>query len=121
DTAEGGPAGLRDRAVLEVLYASGVRVGELVGLDLEDWDDDRRVVRVLGKGSKERTVPVGAPAARALDAWIGVGRPALVTASSGPALFLGARGGRLDQREARRLVTERLAMQGGVPQTGPLG
>lgn len=64
------PVGLRDLAVLEVLYASGIRVGELCGLDRDDVDLSRRVLRVLGKGSKERTVPVGVPALRAVDRWL---------------------------------------------------
>ena len=118
---DGAPAGLRDRAVLELLYASGIRVGELVGLDVDDYDAGRRVVRVLGKGRKERTVPLGVPAARALQEWLDDGRPALVTAGSGPALFLGARGGRLDQRAVRRLVHERLADVPGAPDLGPHG
>jgi len=120
DGAEG-PAALRDTAVLEVLYASAVRVGELVGLDVDDYDDDRRVVRVLGKGSKERTVPLGIPAARAVEVWLADGRPSLATARSGPAMFLGARGGRLDQRAVRRLVHRRLALVEGAPDLGPHG
>ncbi|NHN54333.1 tyrosine recombinase XerC [Calidifontibacter sp. DB0510] len=96
------PVHLRDRAVLELLYSSGLRVGELVGLDIDDCDRGTRTVRVLGKGNKERTVPYGVPAADALDAWLQQGRPALATPTSGPALFLGARGGRLDPRTVRR-------------------
>ena len=72
---DGTPLGLRDLAVLELLYATGVRVGELVGLDVDDVDDDRRVLRVLGKGRKERAVPFGAPAARALDRLARAGAP----------------------------------------------
>jgi integrase/recombinase XerC len=118
---DGAPAGLRDRAVLELLYATGIRVGELVGLDVDDYEAGRRVVRVLGKGRKERTVPLGVPAARALEDWLDGGRPALVAAGSGPAMFLGARGGRLDQRAVRRLVHERLADVPGAPDLGPHG
>ena len=90
--------------VLELLYASGIRVSELVGLDVDDVDRGRRLLRVLGKGRKERSVPYGVPAEQALDAWLTRGRPALATPDSGPALLLGARGRRLDPREARRIV-----------------
>src|SRR3954469_24993613 len=95
---DGSPVGLRDLAMLELLYATGIRVGELAGLDLDDLDRDRNVVRVLGKGRKERSVPFGHPAARALDFWLKRGRSQLAHPTSGPALFLGARGGRIDQR-----------------------
>ena len=116
-----GPTGRRDLALLELLYATGIRVGELCGLDLDDLDHERRVVRVLGKGRKERAVPYGAPAADALRSWVDRGRRALVTESSGPALFVGVRGGRLDQRAARRIVHERLAAVDGAPDLGPHG
>jgi integrase/recombinase XerC len=118
---EQGPQGLRDVAVLELLYATGVRVGELVGLDVDDVDRERNVVRVLGKGSKERAVPFGAPAARAIDDWLRRGRPALAVESSGPALLLGRRGGRLDQRAVRRVVHDRLSAVEGAPDLGPHG
>lgn len=113
--------GLRDAAMLELLYATGIRVGELVGLDVDDLDHGRRVVRVFGKGSKERSVPLGLPAARAVERWVSDGRPRLVTPASGPALFLGTRGGRLDQRAVRRLVHARLADVEGAPDLGPHG
>ena len=106
---------------MEVLYATGVRVGELCGLDVDDADLERRTVRVLGKGAKERTVPMGGPAAEALDRWIRHGRPSLVMAHSGAALFLGDRGGRLGQRSARRIVHRRLAATEGTPDLGPHG
>jgi len=118
---DGSPVGLRDAAMLELLYATGVRVGELVGLDLDDVDEDRRVVRVLGKGRKERTVPYGQPAAHALRAWVERGRPQLVGEGAGPALFLGARGRRIDQRAVRTLVHRRLADVPGAPDLGPHG
>lgn len=115
------PLGLRDALVLELLYASGVRVSELVGLDVDDVDRGRRLLRVMGKGRKERSVPYGAPAERALDAWLTRGRPALATDRSGPALLLGARGGRLDPREARRTVQAAVAATPGAPHVGPHG
>ncbi len=118
---DGAAVGRRDRAVLELLYASGIRVGELVGLDVDDYDAGRRVVRVLGKGRKERTVPLGVPAARALEEWLDGGRAELVGPASGPAMFLGARGGRLDQRAVRRLVHQRLAHVPDAPDLGPHG
>ncbi|HEY2693604.1 MAG TPA: tyrosine recombinase XerC [Streptosporangiaceae bacterium] len=111
----------RDTAVMELLYATGIRVSELCGLDLGDLDDGRRTVRVLGKGSKERVVPVGQPAVGAVQRWRDAGRPLLVTQRSGPALYLGARGGRLDPRTARRVVHARIAAVGSVPDTGPHG
>jgi integrase/recombinase XerC len=115
------PLALRDIAVLELLYASGIRVGELVALDVDDLDAGRRLVRVFGKGRKERVAPYGVPAARSLDQWLDHGRPHLARPGSGPALFLGARGGRLDQRTVRRVVHRRLADVPGAPDTGPHG
>ncbi|MEU2350914.1 tyrosine recombinase XerC [Modestobacter sp. NPDC049651] len=112
---------LRDALVLELLYASGIRVGELVGLDVDDVDRGRRLLRVLGKGRKERSVPFGAPAAAALDAWLTRGRPQLATDRSGPALLLGVRGARLDPREARRVVHAAMADTPGAPDIGPHG
>ncbi len=111
----------RDRLVVELLYASGVRVGELVGLDRADVDQSRRVVRVVGKGNKQRTVPYGVPAQRALEHWLHTGRPVLATPDSGDALLLGVRGRRLDQRAARRIVHERIAAVDGAPDIGPHG
>jgi integrase/recombinase XerC len=118
---DGTPAGVRDVAVIELLYATGIRVGELCGLDVDDVDHERRVVRVLGKGRKERTVPFGTPAEKAVDQWLTLGRPRLAVPGSGPALFLGARGGRLDQRAVRSLVHARLADVPGAPDLGPHG
>lgn len=118
---DGSPIGLRDVAMLELLYATGVRVGELVGLDIDDLDRERQVVRVFGKGRKERTVPYGHPAARAVARWLELGRPALRVEGSGAALFLGARGRRIDQRAVRALVHRRLAEVPGAPDLGPHG
>jgi integrase/recombinase XerC len=100
---------MRDAAVLELLYATAIRVSELCELDTGGLDGGRRTVRVLGKGRKERVVPVGVPALRALARWEKAGRPVLANARSGEALFLGARGGRLDPRTARRIVHARLS------------
>ena len=118
---DGEPTTLRDRLVMELLYATGIRVSELVGLDIDDVDRARRLLRVLGKGSKERTVPYGTAAERALDDWLSHGRPALVRAGSGPALLLGARGGRIDQRTVRAIVHRRVTAVDGAPDVGPHG
>lgn len=118
---DGSPRGIRDIAMLELLYATGIRVGELTGLDVDDVDWDRRVIRVLGKGRKERVAPFGAPAATALRAWLDRARPALARAGSGPALFLGVRGGRIDQRAVREMVHRRIAEVPGAPDIGPHG
>jgi integrase/recombinase XerC len=118
---DGDPVHLRNRAALELLYASGVRVGELVALDLDDVDLERRTVRVLGKGGKERVVPFGVPAARALTAWLHEGRPRLATAASGPALLLGRRGRRADQRQVREAVHGLVAHVAGADDVGPHG
>jgi len=115
------PEDLRDRAALELLYATGIRVGELCGLDVDDVDVERRVVRVLGKGDRERSVPYGGPAGQAVDAWLVRGRPNWATAVSGSALLLGRRGGRVDPRAVRTLVHRRLADVPGAPDLGPHG
>ncbi|TKK80876.1 recombinase XerC [Herbidospora galbida] len=112
--------GLRDQALLEVLYATGIRVGELCGLDLDDVDRERRTLRVLGKGGRERVVPLGVPALDAVDAWCVRGRPILVSKRSGSALFLGVKGGRIDQGAVRRIVHSRLG-EAGVTDMGPHG
>jgi integrase/recombinase XerC len=111
----------RDTAIMELLYATGIRVSELCGLDVDQLDTGRRTVRVLGKRAKERTVPVGIPAVRAVLDWAEHGRSAVATARSGAALFLGARGGRIDPRTVRRVVHARIAAAGSVPDTGPHG
>ncbi len=100
------PIALRDAAVLELLYASALRVSELCGVDVDDVDAARRTVRVMGKGRKERVVPYGAPAAHALDAYLVRGRPQLASIGAAtPALFLGARGARLGARTAYDVVS----------------
>ncbi|XVX22139.1 tyrosine recombinase XerC [Actinomycetota bacterium] len=118
---DGDPVSLRDRAALELLYASGIRVGELVGLDIDDVDFDARVVRVMGKGAKERRVPFGQPAERAVRDWLETGRPQVVTAQSGPALLLGRRGRRADARQIREAVHRLLAHVETAPDIGPHG
>jgi integrase/recombinase XerC len=115
------PLGLRDTLILELLYATGIRVAELTGLDVDDVDRRRRVLRVLGKGSKERTVPYGVPADRALAAWLDRGRPRVVIDGSGPALLLGARGARIDQRAVRAVVHASVAAVDGAADIGPHG
>ena len=110
---------LRDVALLEVLYATGVRVSELCGLDVADLDRSRRTLRVLGKGDKERTVPYGAPAARALEDWLAA-RGLVALRTAGGALFVGVRGRRLDPRAVRDVV-HRAAALAGVPDLGPHG
>ena len=112
---------LRDQAMLELLYAAALRVSELTGLDVSDVDHARRVLRVLGKGAKERTVPYGAPAAKALDRWLATGRSALITGQSGAALFVGRRGARIDPRVVRGIVHRRTAAIPGAPDLAPHG
>ncbi|MGM7647539.1 tyrosine recombinase XerC [Nocardia sp. JW2] len=119
--AQQDPMALRDRLIVELLYATGIRVSELCGLDLDDIDRERQLVRVLGKGNKERSVPFGAPAEAALVAWLRAGRPALANERSGRALFLGQRGRRLDQRQARTVVHDVVAAIPGAPDMGPHG
>jgi integrase/recombinase XerC len=119
--AEGEPTALRDLLILELLYATGMRVGELCGLDVDDVDEGRRAARVLGKGNRERTVVYGVPAAAAVRRWLADGRRALARPDSPPALLLGARGGRLDPRIAREVVHRAVAAVPGAPDTGPHG
>lgn len=118
--AEDTPTARRDLALLEVLYATGIRVSELCGLELSDLDHDRRTLRVLGKGDKERTVPVGGPAWRALLGWLDV-RGRLAGPGAGTAVFVGERGGRIDPRVVRRIVHRALAGVPDAPDLGPHG
>jgi integrase/recombinase XerC len=112
---------VRDRALLELAYSSGLRVSELAGLELAALDLAEGEVRVLGKGAKERTVPYGLAAERALEEWLRNGRPLLARNCSGAALLLGARGGRLDQRAVRSIVHARVGAVPGAPDLGPHG
>lgn len=113
------PIAVRDVAMVEMLYASGARVAELCGLDLTDIDYDRQTIRVLGKGNKERTIPVGNPAMRALDNWLKSGRDIIKNSLSGNAVFLGARGKRIDQRTVRTVVYNALQAIEGIERMGP--
>jgi integrase/recombinase XerC len=115
------PLSLRNVAMVELLYATGARVSELCGLDLEDIDFNRNTIRVLGKGNKERTIPMGKPAVNALNVWLSKGREVLVTKLSANAVFLGARGGRIDQRAVRSVVYEALSAIEGIERMGPHG
>lgn len=119
--AQKDPVALRDYAVVELLYATGVRVAELCGLDLDDIDRPRRVLRVHGKGDKERVVPFGVPAEQALVSWLDAGRPVLVRKTSPAAVFLGRRGGRLDQRMVRNVVHDSVDAVPGAATMGPHG
>ena len=115
------PIHLRNRAALELLYATGIRVGELVGLDVDDVDLASDVLRVVGKGDKERRVPFGVPARQAVAEWLTRGRPRLVGPQSGPALLLGRRGRRADQRQIRSVVHDLLQHVPDAPDLGPHG
>ena len=115
----------RNAAILELLYATGIRVAELVSMDIADIDFSNRTIKVTGKGNKQRVVPFGLPAQRALETWLEQGRPVLartatdaVKSRAANALFLGARGGRIDQRIARDIV-HRAAREAGVPDISP--
>ncbi len=101
---EDSPAGLRDRALLELLYGSGLRVSELVGLDVDDVDLEEGAVRVMGKGGKEREVPIGRFGREAVEAWLGRARPGFAAGLSRGALFLNQRGGRLSRQSVNRIL-----------------
>ena len=113
------PISLRDVAMVELLYATGARVAELCGLDLSDVDYDRQTIRVLGKGNKERTIPMGNPAMKALNLWLKDGRDVIKNAQSDNAVFLGARGKRIDQRPVRTVVYKALEAIEGIERMGP--
>ena len=116
---EDSPTALRDCAMVEILYASGARVAELCGLTLDSIDYERQTIRVFGKGSKERTIPIGNPAMRALNAWLKDGRDSMAKKDSGDALFLGVRGKRIDQRTVRTVVYNALSALEGYERLGP--
>jgi len=116
---EESPISLRDLAIVETLYGSGIRVSELVGLDISDVDRSRNTLRVIGKGNKERVVPIGLPALKAIDLWLNKGRADLLSEDSGDALFIGSRGGRIDQRVAREVVYDAMQALGGNKKLGP--
>ncbi len=111
------PNGIRDHLSIELLYASGCRVSELVGLNLEDVDYSRNILRVMGKGAKQRMVPFGIPAREALDTWIRIGRNQVANEKSGQALLINSRGQRLGVRQVYALVASLLE---GTP-TGVAG
>ncbi|MEY4444659.1 MAG: hypothetical protein RL301_738 [Actinomycetota bacterium] len=115
---ENGTEAIRDLAIVEILYASGARVSELCGLDLTDVDYDRQTIRVFGKGSKERVIPIGNPAIAALQNWLNV-RSEFVKANSGNAIFLGRKGKRIDQRQVRTIVYKTLEALEGFERMGP--
>jgi integrase/recombinase XerC len=115
------PLHIRDRAVLELLYATGIRVSELASLDVDNLDAEARVLRVMGKGAKERIVPFGVPARDAVQLWLEQGRPRLTGPGSGPALFLGRRGHRVDPRQVRDVVHRLLQHVEDAPDMGPHG
>ena len=103
------PIALRDRAICELLYGAGIRVSELCSLDLDDLDDEAGVIHVVGKGSKERIVPLHATAFASLASWRASGRAAFITpASPGAAVFFNRRGKRLTPRDVRRILTTRV-------------
>ena len=113
------PTSIRDVAIVELLYATGARVSEVCGLDLEDLDFHRNTIRVLGKGNKERMIPMGAPAVKALNRYINGARSELANDKSAHALFLGARGKRIDQRAIRTIVYQALSALEGIEKMGP--
>lgn len=113
------PSNIRDVAMVETLYGTGIRVSELVGLNLGDLDRARNTIRVIGKGDKERIVPIGQPALRAIDRWLNEARRELSPSESGEALFLGSRGKRIDPRVVRQVVYEAMQALGSNKKMGP--
>lgn len=113
------PLGLRDQAILETLYASGMRVSELVGLNTDSVDLKLGVALVFGKGARERYVPLGEHAVRALEHYMDKSRPQLAGGAETKALFLNARGGRLTDRSVRRVVDKYVAQLSGMKKISP--
>jgi integrase/recombinase XerC len=113
------PENLRNLAMVEVLYASGIRISELCGLNILSIDTSRNTLRVIGKGDKERVVPIGIPAIEALQNYLHQARPQLLNEKSGEAVFLGSRGKRIDQRTARDVVYDAMSAIGSS--MGPHG
>ena len=118
DSPSDGPLTLRNRALLELLYSTGSRISEAVGLDVDDIDTQARSVLLRGKGGKQRLVPIGRPAVEALDGYLVRGRPELGRRGRGtPAIFLNARGGRLSRQSAWQVLqdaAERAGINSGV-------
>jgi integrase/recombinase XerD len=115
-----GPRGLRDRALLELLYATGARISEAVGLDVDDLDAESASVRLLGKGGRQRVVPVGRPALAAVESYLVRGRPALMSAGrGGPALFVNTRGGRLTRQSGWSILAEAVRRSGVTADVSP--
>lgn len=123
--AESGPdarsqaVAARDKVIAELLYASGLRISELVALDVDDIDFERRTLKVLGKGNKERVVPFGKPAERVIIAWIRSHRKVLARQEAKGALLVGARGARLNVRQAREVISKALESLGDTAASGP--
>lgn len=115
------PAALCDWAMVELLYASGLRVSELCGLNMADLDSRRLVAMVIGKGDRQRSVPYGKPAARAVDQWLTVGRPQWVGSKSGAAVLLGPRGGRINPRRVRERLARLILLVPDAPRIAPHG
>ena len=115
------PLNIRNWAMLEMLYATGIRVSELVGLNLSSLDRTARTVRVLGKGNKERVVPFGIPADDALAHYLERGRTRLMNEKSSDAVFLGSRGSRIDPRTVREVVYDMTRAVPGLLTLGPHG
>ncbi len=112
------PLALRNWAAAELMYSSGLRVSEVCSLDVNDLNLSQRSARVIGKGDKERVVPLGQPATHALTMWLSKGRPQLANTTSNKALFLGTRGGRWNVRSLRETVHQ-LAAAANVPDVAP--
>jgi integrase/recombinase XerC len=115
---EDNPAAIQDLLIIELLYGSGIRVSELVGLELEDIDYGRKILRVTGKGNKQRMVPYSDPASDALSLWISKGRPQFANEVSGNALLINSRGKKVGVRQVYALVAKLLA-DSPVGQAGP--